>query len=642
MLGFFSRKKPTETAPTFTKTTGAPLDILLPKFDQESDEEKYKKIDFALLRRMAGEYRPFWKLYASGITLGVVVVFIMMLGPWFIQQIIKALEVHIATKQTAIGPTMWTIVLIILAWLGATILTVLIDRVRILIMTGAGERVQFSLRKRMFSHLQMLSMSFYDKTKLGRIISRCTSDIGSMREVNVWGIDLVLLNVTMIIVAGAMMAYLTDWRLFLAVAWLAPVLFVLNRIYLKKVGVQWQVVREGFTRVSTNLAENITGVRVVTAFDRQDPNLRTFNALQEFNTTNNLRIARINGVYQPALAVVGLTGKAVILLYGGYLVASGKLKGEDGSVGVNAVVAAFLYWDWFMNPILTLGGFYNTLMQALAGAERVFGLLDTKPEVVDQDNAITMPPIQGRVTFDHVTFGYVQDRMVLHDISFDVLPGQTVALVGHTGSGKSSIISLIARFYQPQKGSVLVDGIDIRSVKGETLHQQMGLVLQHNYLFTGSVMENIKYGHDNATDDDVINAAKSLGTHDAITQLKDGYATTVGERGASLSLGQRQLICFTRAFLTNPRIFMLDEATSAIDTQTEMLLQESLGRLTKGRTTFVVAHRLSTIMNADLILVIDKGVIMERGTHDQLLALGGKYAHLYEQFVGGVLSEDTL
>jgi len=624
----------------------APLDILLPKFEQESDEERYKKIDFALLRRLFDEYRPYWRQYLTGIAVGVVVVVLGLLGPLYIQQIIKVLEEHVisvaAGGSKEIGPTMRYILVVLGIWLFTSIVIVLIDRFRIIVMTGAGERVQFALRKRMFAHLQKLSMSYYDKTKLGRIISRCTSDINSMREVNVWGVDLVLLNLLTMVFAGAMMAWFTDWRLFLAVAWLAPVLYVMNRIYLKRIGYQWQVVREGFTKVSTNLAENITGVRVVTAFDRQDPNLRTFNALQEFNTSNNIGIARLNGVYQPALSVVGFLGKAVILLYGGYLVASGKLKDEGGAVGVNAVVAAFLYWDLFMNPILTLGNFYNTLMQAMAGAERVFGLFDTKAEVSDMPDAKPMPAVVGRVTFDHVTFGYVPDRTVLHDINFDVLPGQTVALVGHTGSGKSSIISLIARFYQPQSGSVLVDGHDIRNVQGESLHKQMGLVLQHNYLFTGSVMENIKYGHDLATAEEVVAAATQLGTHDVIMKLNQGYDTKVGERGASLSLGQRQLICFTRAFLADPKIFMLDEATSAVDTQTELLLQESLAKLTRGRTTFVVAHRLSTIMNADLILVIDAGRVVERGTHDQLLTLGGKYAHLYEQFVGGVMSEDVM
>jgi len=285
-----------------------------------------------------------------------------------------------------------------------------------------------------------------------------------------------------------------------------------------------------------------------------------------------------------------------------------------------------------MDPIIQMGVWYTNYMQAMAGGERLFDLLDTKPEVFDLPDAKPLPRIAGLLEFQNVTFGYNADRPVLHDVNFQAHPGQMVALVGATGGGKSSIISLIARFYQPQSGRVLVDGYDIRHATGDSLHRQMGLVLQVNYLFTGTVMENIRYIRPTATDEQIVSAAKTIGSHDAITSLKDGYQTEVGERGANMSLGQRQLICFTRAFLADPRIFMLDEATSAVDTATEMAVQRSLEKLLVGRTTFVVAHRLSTILTADLILVIDGGRIVERGSHRELIAAGGKYAQLYEQF----------
>jgi ATP-binding cassette subfamily B protein len=286
-----------------------------------------------------------------------------------------------------------------------------------------------------------------------------------------------------------------------------------------------------------------------------------------------------------------------------------------------------------MNPIITFGAFYNTLLMAMAGAERVFNLLDTPPDVTDAPNAIVLPRISGHVTFENVTFGYNPARPVLRDITFDARPGQMIALAGATGSGKTTIVSLIARFYQPQQGRVLVDGQDIRLVAGDSLHRQMGLVLQTNYLFTGTVMDNLRYSRPAATDEAVMHASRSIGAHDAIMSLKDGYQTDVGERGANMSLGQRQLICFTRAFLADPRIFMLDEATSAVDTATELQVQQCLEKLLAGRTTFVVAHRLSTIKRADCILVIDAGRIIERGSHAELIELGGKYAHLHEQFV---------
>jgi len=609
-----------------TATGAGAFAVPLPPLETD-DEPRYRPIEMWLVRRLLSMLAPFKWQYVAAVLCGLVHVLLDMQSPQFIKRIADYVTAYRkdpgAIPQSA---AVRHLLLVMLVWTLVFAGSVVLQRLTILLMTRAGEAVQFNFRRRLFSHLQRLSMSYYDKTKLGRIISRCTSDIGAMREVNVWGIFQVANNSMMMAVAAGYLLF-TDVRLFLSVSWLGVVLFYCNRIYLKKAAGLHQVAREGYTRVSTNLAENINGMRVVTAFNRQDPNLSVFNRLQEINTSNNVTVGRVNGVYLPVLQTVGYVGKVIILAYGGYLVASGALK------GVGAVLAAFLYWDWFMQPILNFGTFYNQLMMAMAGAERVFNLLDTSPDVQDLPQARPLPRIEGRVTFDHVTFGYNPDRPVLHDVTFDAVPGQTFALVGATGSGKSSIISLIARFYQPQQGRVLVDGHDIRHVTGDSLHRQMGLVLQTNYLFTGTVLDNIRYARQGASREDVIEAARAIGSYDAIMSLKSGFDTEVGERGANMSLGQRQLICFTRAFLADPRIFMLDEATSAVDTATELLVQTSLEKLLAGRTTFIVAHRLSTIMRADCILVIDAGRIIESGTHHELLERGGKYAGLYEQFV---------
>ncbi|MBC7783815.1 MAG: ABC transporter ATP-binding protein [Burkholderiales bacterium] len=629
------------------KPAAAPAN--LPQTDEEA---RYRPIEWPMVKKVFSAMKPYRRTYILGIVICWAHVVLDMLGPQVIGTIINFLGDYIGDTQRTqsagfiewlfrkvtgayapaeLTPTRAIIDLAILVWViwgTAIAVSILLQRWTILTMTRAGESVQFDFRRKIFAKLQQLDMSFYDKTKLGRIISRCTSDIGGMREVNVWGIAHIFVQTSMMVIAGIMLAY-TDLRLFFAVAWIAPVLYCINRFFLKRVAVSAQVVREGFTRISTNLAENINGMRVVTAFNRQDPNLQTFNRLQIDNTDNNLKQARLNGTYQPTLEIVRVVGRWIIVVYGGYLVASGQMAQK----GVGCVVQAYLYWDWFMNPILVLGNFYNQLMVAMAGAERVFSLLETSPQVQDVPDAKPLPRISGRVTFENVTFGYKPDRPVLHDVNFEAAPGQMFALVGHTGSGKSSIISLIARFYQPQSGRVLVDGHDIRLINGDSLHKQMGLVLQVNYLFTGTVLDNIRYAKPDATEQDVIRAATDLGTYDAIMNLNDGLQTDVGERGANMSLGQRQLICFTRAYLADPRIFMLDEATSAVDTATELVVQNSLEKLLKGRTTFVVAHRLSTIMRADRILVIDQGQIIEQGTHAELLAANGRYAHLYEQFV---------
>ena len=387
-------------------------------------EERYRPIDWRLIRRLFSCLRPYARQYALGIVLGLVMILLEMQSPRFMAAIVNW-TVNYATGQLDPMPTEASAIarLALLIGLWALVLGValLLHRGTILIMTDAGERVQFDIRRRLFAHLQALSMSFYDRTKLGRIISRCTSDVNSLREINVWGLDIVAKNALMMVVAAGMLLY-TEPRLFAAVVWLGPILFVLNRVYRRKAALCYQIAREGFTRVSANLAENITGARVVMAFNRQAGNLSVFNALQEANTINNVNAARLNGVYQPLLGLIGFAGKAIILIYGGYLVATGRI---DRTIGVGSVIAAFLYWEWFMAPIVNVGNFYNQLMMAMAGAERLFNLLDTPPEVADLPDAIHLPPIRGHVRFENVTFGYAPGRLL-------GLPGSEIAH-GHCG-----------------------------------------------------------------------------------------------------------------------------------------------------------------------------------------------------------------
>jgi ATP-binding cassette subfamily B protein len=582
----------------------------------EEEEARFRPISMALVMRLAGWLKPYWKLYAVGTAAGIVSLLLDLCGPKLQQIIIDEALPSRDANQVFYWASIWAVVVLFV---------ILLDAVQIYATNRCGEQVITDMRMAVFAQLQRLPMSFYDRTKLGRIITRGTSDMDSLRGPVVSGINTVAFNI-LLMIGAAVMILVTDWRLFLAVCWLAPVLAFSNMHYRRVIGEAWQVARAGFSRVASNLAENITGVRVVTAFNRQDENLERFNELQEENTQNNVRCAHINGLYQPFLEFVRFCGQVIILAYGGALVMRGSLMAGQ-------VVAVFFYWDRFMGPTINMGNFYNTLMQAMASGERVFELLDRRSEVADKPDAKPLPRVQGHIHFDGVTFGYDPARPVLHDIKLEVPPGKTFALVGATGSGKSSTISLLARFYQFQQGRILVDGNDIRDATAKSLHQQMGMVLQANYLFSGTVLDNMRYPRPSATEEEVREAAKALGIHDVFDTLPQGYHTVVGERGASVSVGMRQLICFTRVLVANPRIFLLDEATSAIDTVTEMRVQTALERLVQGRTTVIVAHRLSTIVKADCIVVLADGRIIEQGTHAELLAANGNYATMYQHFV---------
>ena len=576
--------------------------------------------------RLARSLAPYRRMFLLNLLFTLGATASQLLGPKFIQLGIDRYLVQFTSARQAFeGILMMSAVYLFNLLLGWWLTA---GQVKSAI--AVGQQAMNDLRLQVFEHIQRLSLSYFDRTHHGRILARADTDIDSLDRILTWGANQLLGSVfTLIGVVGLMLRY--DWRLCLAVSVVLPPLMVATRIFHARALEAYRRLRAQTSRLTSSIAENIAGVRVVQAFSREEENLNRFQQLHATHDEYALAAARVFHTYLPFLGLLSGIGTAIILAYGGRLV----LRHE---ISVGELTAFILYLGMFFGPIQTMGDLYNALMSTAASAERIFQLLDTEPQVKDCADACVLAPLRGHIIFEHVWFKYdttPPESWVLKDIHFVAQPGQTVAFVGHTGSGKTSIISLLARFYEPQRGRILIDGTDLQRATVESLHAQIGIVTQENFLFTGTVMENLKFGRPGATDEEVLEAGRRLGTHETIMRFTEGYQAKVAERGGNFSAGERQLLTFTRAMVARPRLLILDEATSAVDAQTEKLIQHALEELLAGRTCFVIAHRLSTVRNAHQIFVLQNGEIVEQGPHPELLAKGGRYARLHEEFVRG-------
>ena len=564
------------------------------------------------IRMLIGLVTPYRARTAGAIVFLLVFTLVALVPP---------LLAKLAVDQGIKSGNLQTLVLIVIAFVLVGLLTFALSSVQTYLTGWVGERALADLRIRLFEHLQRLSLGYFERNRTGAIISRITNDVEALDTLITDGVTSLVQNV-MLLVGTAVVLFILDWRLALATLSVIPLMALATVWFRVRSNRAYQRVRERIGLVTATLAEDIAGMRVVQSYAREPRNQSSFRGINTRYRDANYETIVLNGLYFPAVDFLASLATAIVLGYGGYLLVNDQ-------VSIGTLLAFFLYLANFFDPVQQLSQLYNTFLSATAALDKIIEVLDEEPEIVDAPAAFALPRIDGNVRFDGVRFGYGSLPDVLHSIDLDVPAGTSVALVGQTGAGKSTIAKLIARFYDVREGRITIDGHDLREVEQKSLRRQLGVVPQEGFLFAGTVAENIAFARPDATREEVEQVAAAVGADGWIRELENGYDTQLGERGFRLSLGQRQLLAFARALLADPRILILDEATSSVDIGTERVIESALHRLLLGRTAFVIAHRLSTIQGADLIVVLADGQIVETGTHAELMARGGAYTGLY-------------
>jgi ATP-binding cassette, subfamily B, bacterial len=533
----------------------------------------------------------------------------------------EPLIIGYAIDEGLVAGSLAVIYTMVALYVGVNVVTWVFSYVQTIGMGWVGQHMILDLRNALFGHLQSLSLQFYSEQKAGWIISRLTNDIENFNTLLNDGVqNLVKNGLTLIGVFIAI--FFVDWHLALATISILPIMVVGTALFRIESWKAYRAAREAVAEVAAHLQENVSGMRVVQAFTGEEKSAARFAERNRAYRRANTRATLLSAVYFPGVELLGSAGLAVVLLYGGYRVVSGEMT-------VGELVAFVGLLNMFFQPIQQLSQLYSDLQSTVASLEKVFAVLDTEPDRADSPDAKDLQNLRGDVEFDRVSFAYGED-VVLEDVSFRIRPGETLAIVGETGAGKSTIVKLLSRFYDPAEGEVLIDGEDLRGVRGSSLRRHMGVVLQDTFLFTGTIKDNIRYGRQDATDEEIVAAARTVGADDFIQRFPEGYETQVRERGGRLSVGERQLVAFARALLADPKLLVLDEATSSVDLMTEAMIEAALNRLLAGRTSIVIAHRLSTVRRADRILVMGEGRVIEQGTHDELLTRPSAYRRLYE------------